>query len=323
GSNWTTQTVDTDTNLPDSEPNFSLALDSNDTPYILYYTKDPITFKLAVLQNSSWTIEPVVTSLHLVTFGNMVLDSAGHPHFLGKQYLYPEGSDNRVETVEYVHWDGFVWKTQTVTSNVSLTQLGLLALDSEDRPHIIYISWFPQQLMYARWIGTEWETYHVDRYALSVSHGFSFALDAMDNPHISYITAPGNSSYWVRQLKYTTATLPQLPPPLDISIISPENITYVTNEIPLAFKATKQPASIYYSLDREANVTITGNTTLTNLPNGTHNLTIYAEDSNQNNPASEIIYFTVKKEDSTILLVSTAIITILAITVVYVWKKKH
>jgi hypothetical protein len=94
----------------------------------------------------------------------------------------------------------------------------------------------------------------------------------------------------------------------------------------LNFKTNKPISSTYYySLDGEANVAITENTTLTNLTNGTHNLTIYAEDNNGNTEASETIYFTVTKEaDSTLLLISAAIITAIAIiVVVYVWKTKY
>jgi hypothetical protein len=331
GSNWSTQTVDTDANLPDIEPTFSLALDSNETPHIMYYSRSSFVdekgltirsmdLKLAVLQNSSWTIEHVPTSLNLVAFGNMVLDSAGHPHFIVKQQFYPEGSDTRRFTVDYFRWDGSAWKTQTVTSNVSLTQLGVLALDSEDRPHIIYVTEYRQQLMYARWTGTEWETHHVDKYWLEPSHGFDFVLDSNGNPHISYIKVPEKSSYTSWHLMYATTTLP-----LDVSIVSPENKTYSTNEVPLKFTTSKPASSTYYSLDGEANVTLTGNTTLTNLPNGTHNLTIYAEDNNGNTEASETIYFTITKEaNSTLLLISAAAITAAAIIIlVYVWKKKQ
>jgi hypothetical protein len=339
GSNWVTHTVTTG-NMSGIAYRLSLALDSNNTPHIMYYsdvsfvdekgnTIQSINLNLAVLQNSSWVIEPVLASLKLVAFGNMVLDSAGNPHFLAGQYFYPEGSDTPIRTIEYVRWDGFAWKTQTVTSNVTIYHLGLLALDSEDRPHIIYITKDPQQLMYARWTGTEWETYHVDRYGISApTRGFNFDLDTMGNPHISYITALGNSSYWVRQLKYATTTLP--PFPLDVSIVSPENKTYTTNEIPLNFTTSKHASSTYYSLDGEANVTLSGNTTLTNLTNGTHSLTIYAEDTNQNNLVSETVYFTVAKEDdllqtfldSPFLLGSTAIIIGVVIVAVYFWNRK-
>jgi len=227
GSNWVTQTVTT-ANLSGIDYRLSLVLDSNDTPHIMYYSESSfvdkkgntirsINLKLAVLQNSRWTIEPVLTSLNLVAFGNMVLDSAGHPHFIVKQYLYPEGSDTRVETIEYVSWDesawgGSAWNTQTVTSNVSLTHLGLLALDSEDSPHIIYITWFPQQLMYARWTGTEWETHHVDEYGLSLSQGFNFVIDSNGNPHISYINVPEKNPIVPYHLMYATATIPDTQP---------------------------------------------------------------------------------------------------------------
>ena len=112
--------------------------------------------------------------------------------------------------------------------------------------------------------------------------------------------------------------------PLVVSILSPRNVTYTTNAVELNFSVNEVASWISYSIDGKDKETITGNTTLTNLPNGAHNLTIYAEDSNQNNPTAETIYFTVKKEDdSTIRLVSAAIISIAAIAVVYVWKKKH
>jgi hypothetical protein len=221
----------------------------------------------------------------------MVLDSVGYPHFLAKQQFYPEGSDNAVRTIEYSRWDGSAWKTQTVTSNVSIVNRGLLALDLEDRPHILYISFWPEQVMYARWTGTEWETHHVDGYGGGPQYGYSFALDSSYNPHISYIRPPWNSSYWIRQLKYATATLPQLPslqPQLNISITLPENKSYSTNEVPLNFTTNKQHTSITYSLNGEANVTITGNTTLTGLPDGEYSIVVYANDTDDNTGTSTV-----------------------------------
>ena len=49
-----------------------------------------------------------------------------------------------------------------------------------------------------------------------------------------------------------------------------------------------------YSLDGQANVTIAGNTTLNKVPNGAHNLTVYATDQYGNTGASETVYFTVE-----------------------------
>jgi predicted phage tail protein len=45
-----------------------------------------------------------------------------------------------------------------------------------------------------------------------------------------------------------------------------------------------------YQIDNGRNVTISGNTTLT-LPEGRHNMTVYAADANYNNGASNIVFF--------------------------------
>jgi len=49
-----------------------------------------------------------------------------------------------------------------------------------------------------------------------------------------------------------------------------------------------------YSLDGQANVTITGNATLTGLAAGSHNIIVYAEDDDGNIGASERVYFTIE-----------------------------
>jgi hypothetical protein len=81
--------------------------------------------------------------------------------------------------------------------------------------------------------------------------------------------------------------------PLIISIVSPENRTYTANSVPLTFTVNKPAKWMAYSLDGKANVTIDGNTTLNELPNGSHNITIYATDLEGNTAASKTIYFTV------------------------------
>jgi hypothetical protein len=54
-----------------------------------------------------------------------------------------------------------------------------------------------------------------------------------------------------------------------------------------------------YSLDRQENITITGNTTITGLTNGLHNITVYAKDKFENMGASETIYFNVTQPEPT------------------------
>jgi hypothetical protein len=71
-----------------------------------------------------------------------------------------------------------------------------------------------------------------------------------------------------------------LGPLLGISILSPESKTYAADSMALTFTTNKPTAWIGYSLDGQTNVTIIGNTTLTTLSDGTHELSIYANDTN-------------------------------------------
>ncbi|MEM3054857.1 MAG: hypothetical protein QXM52_04045 [Candidatus Bathyarchaeia archaeon] len=82
-------------------------------------------------------------------------------------------------------------------------------------------------------------------------------------------------------------------PPV-VSIISPENKTYTVNNVSLTFTVSGPVSWIGYSLDGQANVTITVNTTLTGLSNGSHTLVAYARDFAGNTGASEKIYFAIE-----------------------------
>jgi predicted phage tail protein len=66
-----------------------------------------------------------------------------------------------------------------------------------------------------------------------------------------------------------------------------------------------------YSLDGQDNVTITGNTTLSGLANGSHSITVYAKDEFENTGASASVTFTIAKETEAFpmrLAVVTAIV---------------
>ncbi|MEM2099200.1 MAG: kelch repeat-containing protein [Candidatus Bathyarchaeia archaeon] len=77
-------------------------------------------------------------------------------------------------------------------------------------------------------------------------------------------------------------------------VVSPEaNKTYVGSEIQLMFTLGKTASWLGYSLDAQDNVTMSGNTTITGLADGLHNLTVYAKDEFGNTGNSETIFFTV------------------------------
>jgi parallel beta-helix repeat protein len=81
--------------------------------------------------------------------------------------------------------------------------------------------------------------------------------------------------------------------PPTISILLPENKTYAGKDVPLTFTVNETTSWMGYSLDGQMNVTISSNTTLNALPDGTHTITVYANDTAGNMDSSDIVYFTI------------------------------
>jgi hypothetical protein len=78
-----------------------------------------------------------------------------------------------------------------------------------------------------------------------------------------------------------------------INILYPKNETYTERKVPLIFTVSELPSWIGYSLDGQANVTITGNTTLSSLADGSHYVVVYANATEGEMDASETVYFQV------------------------------
>jgi hypothetical protein len=110
--------------------------------------------------------------------------------------------------------------------------------------------------------------------------------------------------------------------------LSVENKTFATSDVPLTITTNEPISQVTYRLDGQANVTITGNTTLTGLSDGVHNVKVYATDNAGNVGASETVTFTVAKPEpfptafvATASGASTAIIGIGLL--LYFKKRRH
>jgi hypothetical protein len=110
-----------------------------------------------------------------------------------------------------------------------------------------------------------------------------------------------------------------------VSVLSPRDSLYNISDVQLNFIVSEPFSKVTYSLDGEENVTISGNTTLTGLPNGDHNVTVYATDQFGNVGASETICFSVDVPFPTALVIAS-VITVVVVSVVllfYFKKRKH
>jgi hypothetical protein len=276
GSAWDIQTVDSSGYVGSDN---SIALDSLGRPHISYRAGEPgySFLKYAYWNSSSWDIG-TVESGDVVSDTSIALDSQDSPHI--SYYDLSSGH------LKYVEKSGSGWSIQTVDSNGKVGAYDSLALDSNDNPHINYCDMtdglFNYVLKYAQKVGSSWETQTVDAGG-DVGKYTSLAIDSQNNPHISYYNETG------AYLKYasiespnpTPSSSPRTEPP-EIQILSPESIEFEASQIPLTFTVDKQASWMGYSLDGQNNVTVTGNSTLTNLALGFHSLIIYANDTEGN-----------------------------------------
>ena len=90
-------------------------------------------------------------------------------------------------------------------------------------------------------------------------------------------------------------------PPL-VKITSPENKTY--REVTLSFTVNRGAQWMGYCLDGYPNVTVTSEINLTGLSEGSHYVTMYANDSAGNMGASDTVYFSVDNVAPSIVIFS-------------------
>ena len=138
---------------------------------------------------------------------------------------------------------------------------------------------------------TSWMGYSIDSQKNVTLSGNSTLSGLTDGLH-SIIVYANNTLGEIGSSKIVTFTVATPP---KITLQSPINRTYRQPNIPLSFTLNKSVNWIGYSIDGKTNTTITSNSTLTMLPLGEHNITIYANDAFGNSVASQNVNFTVAK----------------------------
>ena len=133
------------------------------------------------------------------------------------------------------------------------------------------------------------------------------------------MTAYSYSMTTISVVNFTIATPPE------VSVLSPLNITYDSSDVQLNFTVNKEPSLIQCSLDGEKNSTIYGNTTLTELANGEHNLAIYVRDVDGNLGVSETVAFTIAKPkafEMSLVIAPVASVIVASIGIVVYFRKR-
>ena len=76
-------------------------------------------------------------------------------------------------------------------------------------------------------------------------------------------------------------------------------------------------------MDGQRNATTAGNTTLTNLPYGEHNVTVYATDMAGHTGASETVYFSVEEPFPTTMVITPVLSVVVLGVGLAAYFKKH
>jgi hypothetical protein len=180
------------------------------------------------------------------------------------------------------------------------------------------------------------ETYTPDDFPFSLS--FNFSITGIPyGKHSLIITAFGSGGYaegltWYSFSKNSSSSVNFVIDKVPVvSFLSFENTTFNNSTIPLNFLVDQPVSKVTYSLDGEKTVVINGNTTLTGLSNGYHNVTLYATNEFENTGSSETVTFTIdylplgKEEPFPSLIVAVfvvALIMLVASLLIYVKKRK-
>jgi hypothetical protein len=139
------------------------------------------------------------------------------------------------------------------------------------------------------------------------------------SPPVEYVFT---TYYYVTGYSQVSFTVDSTPP--IVRGVSLENKSFSTSNVVLDFTANETLANAMYCLDKQNNVTISGNSTLSNLSNGLHNVTVYAWDEAGNVGASETVSFRVEAFPYiTVAAIAAVILVSISIALVYFKRKSR
>lgn len=156
----------------------SLALDSFDCPHISYGDGVNDDLRYAHWDGSGWEIEVVDSLGYVGTYSSLDLDSQGRPHITYGVI------QNGTRYIRYAYWNGVTWNFHDL-DYPNEARYSHLVLDSLDTPHMSFWDTTEENVMYAKWDGSDWLVELVDGEGSSGERN-SIALDSFDRPHIAY-----------------------------------------------------------------------------------------------------------------------------------------
>jgi len=171
---------------------------SDGVPQISYHDHDNEDAAYAVLVDGQWRVETIKHAGHDGWDNNLAIDSSGRPHIVS---IDPSQFGSK-SGVEYATFDGQSWNVEEVGSGPLPYEFGsFIALDSQDRPHVVWFDDDGKDLKYATKDGTGWVVSTVETQG-DVGRYASLAIDSQDNPVISYYQPDGDTSGYIKVARW-------------------------------------------------------------------------------------------------------------------------
>lgn len=170
---------------------------------------------------------------------------------------------------------------------------------------------------------TSWMGYSLDSHANVTVSGNTMLTELADGSHSLKMYARNIDDLYQRNLGASSPvsfTIDTTPP--SITIVAPTRTTYDTTDILLTFTVSETPSWLGYSFDGQANVTIPGNTTLTNLSAGEHRLSVYAKDAAGHTGRSDVTLFNVAEPFPVLWIGAGLAAPVVVIATVVMLKKR-
>jgi hypothetical protein len=206
GVEWDTSVVRYDLSGYDPYPtdkNPSLKFNAENVPYIAFHkVTQHDTILLAYFSDSidKWIVDPIVDEPYSGAPVSLAFNSQDYPciaHGFGP-------------SLAYTWWDGTAWHTDHGIASIGWLELRIvLALDNNDRPHIIYRYW-GRPYPYYCYKDDYWHmcgAVEVDTSDINAEGDVSLVFDDHNQPHIGYKTMEGADTIVVTIMKHAKGAI--------------------------------------------------------------------------------------------------------------------
>ena len=167
-------------------------------PQVSWHNHDEEDAAYAVLTDGEWEVQIIQHPGHDGWDNNLAIDSAGRPHVVSIDPLQFGGTSG----VEYATVEGDSWTVEEVGSGPVPYEFGaFIALDSQDRPHVVWFDSSDNDLRYAVKDEGSWQVSTIDSEG-DVGRYPSLAIDSKDNPAVIYFENDSGSVGYIKVARW-------------------------------------------------------------------------------------------------------------------------